>query len=202
MFTGLVEEIGTITQCVPLTVNDANVIRLSVACSTVLEDVHTGDSIAVNGVCLTVVEHTQEGFSADVMDETLSLTTLSDLSEGAHVNMERALLVGSRLGGHLVQGHVDGTAMVLSVSDDHVVRIGLTPLLKPYVAYKGSITLNGVSLTVSAVGEDWCEVSLIPETLQRTTFGEVCAGDSLNVEVDALAKYVHQLMKTCDGHDV
>lgn len=153
-----------------------------------------GDSIAVNGVCLTVVDILRNGFTADVMHETLRLTALGTLTPGSVVNLERAIAVGERLGGHMVQGHVDTTAPISSISSEHVVRISLHPDILRFVAYKGSITLNGVSLTVSAVGDSWAEVSLIPETLARTTFGDAQVGDLVNVEVDAIAKYVDHLL--------
>lgn len=201
MFTGIVEEIGVITSIDPGDGED-DVIRLTISCDTVLGGTKRGDSIAVNGVCLTVVDYSVEGssegssglFTVDVMGETLRLTTVSDWEVGKHVNLERAVAVGDRLGGHLVQGHVDSTGKIIGISDDHVIRVELPAAVCRYVAYKGSITLDGISLTVSQVGNDWLEVSLIPETLERTTLGSAQVGDVINIEVDAIAKYVDHLL--------
>lgn len=165
-------------------------------------DVSHGDSIAVNGVCLTVVEVLPDGrFSADVMQETLHRSSLQALDVGTHVNLERAARVNSRLGGHIVQGHVDGTGHVLSrTPSEHwdVVRIALPAELSRYVVEKGSITVDGISLTVSALGSaetgEWFEVSLIPTTLQLTTLGRAPVGTPVNLEVDVIAKYVERLL--------
>jgi len=155
-----------------------------------------GDSIAVNGVCLTAVEPGNGSFAADVMPETLRRTSLEPLGEGDEVNLELPLRAGDRLGGHVMQGHVDGTGKVESVSDDgnaRVVRIAAPADLLRYVVEKGSIAVDGVSLTVSDVNDTSFEVSLIPETLERTTLGAAAAGRSVNLEVDVLAKYVEKL---------
>jgi len=155
-----------------------------------------GDSIAVNGVCLTAVEPGNGSFAADVMPETLRRTSLEPLGEGDEVNLELPLRAGDRLGGHVMQGHVDGTGKVESVSDDgnaRVVRIAAPADLLRYVVEKGSIAVDGVSLTVSDVNDTAFEVSLIPETLERTTLGAAAAGRSVNLEVDVLAKYVEKL---------
>lgn len=197
MFTGLVEEVGAIAAVEPHS-EDGDVTRITISCHKVLEGTEVGDSIAVNGICLTVVDFSLDKpnpyFSADVMGETLRLTTVSDWGVGKRVNLERAVAVGDRLGGHLVQGHVDTTGQIINISDDHVIRVEVPAAAYRYVAYKGSITLDGTSLTVSQVGDNWLEVSLIPETLERTTLGTARVGDILNIEVDAIAKYVDHLL--------
>lgn len=195
MFTGIVEECGVFARAVERGTPESPLQRVTIDCATVLDGTQRGDSIAVNGVCLTVVEILPTGFTADVMHETLRLTTLGTLTPGTKVNLERAVAVGERLGGHMVQGHVDTTGTILAISAEHVVRVALPAEQLRFVAYKGSITLNGVSLTVSAVGDAWVEVSLIPETLARTTFGCAAPGDLVNVEVDAIAKYVDHLLR-------
>ena len=194
MFTGIVEELGQIAEREELSAAARLVIRGPV----VTTDVGHGDSIAVNGACLTVVEVLPDGrFSADVMRETLERSSLRGLSAGAAVNLERAAAVGSRLGGHIVQGHVDGTGAVLArTPSEHweVVRIALPAALSRYVVEKGSITVDGVSLTVSGLGDDWFEVSLIPTTRELTTLGRTPVGAPVNLEVDVLAKYVERLL--------
>ncbi len=197
MFTGIVEERGRVAAVQP----DGDSARLVVVGPLVTSDARHGDSIAVNGVCLTVVEVVGEGgersFTADVMGETLARSSLGALAPGDAVNLERAAALDSRLGGHLVQGHVDGTAEVLArTPHEHweVVRLSLPRDLARYVVAKGSITVDGVSLTVSAVGDDWFEVSLIPTTLDLTTLGAAAPGRSVNLEVDVVAKYVERLL--------
>ena len=193
MFTGIVEELGEVTAWDEL----ADAARITVRGPLVTSDAGHGDSIAVNGVCLTVVASTGEAFTADVMKETLTRSSLGALRIGSAVNLERAVRLQDRLGGHLVQGHVDGTAELLAVTpDEHwtVVRIGLPSDLGRYVVEKGSITVDGVSLTVSAVSQDWFEVSLIPTTLGLTTLGRKAVGDPVNLEVDITAKYVEKLL--------
>lgn len=194
MFTGIVEELGVLVDKVELT----DAARFTIRGPLVTADAGHGDSIAVNGVCLTVVEVLGDGeFTADVMGETLNRSSLGDVGVGSRVNLERAAIVNSRLGGHIVQGHVDGTGGVISRTPfDHweVVRIGLPPALSRYVVEKGSITVDGVSLTVSAVGDDWFEVSLIPTTRELTTLGQAVVGDTVNLEVDIIAKYVERLL--------
>ncbi len=197
MFTGIVEELGTLHRRDDL----QGAARLSVRAG-VIADVRPGDSVAVNGVCLTVVQAGADGFTADVMQETLDHSSLGALVAGDQVNLERAVTAQTRLGGHLVQGHVDGTGAVLSRRpDEHwdVVRCSLPAELARYVVQKGSITVDGVSLTVSAVGQDWFEVSLIPTTLERTTLGRRSPGDPVNLEVDVIAKYVEKLMAHGQG---
>jgi riboflavin synthase len=193
VFTGIVEELGEVVARTEL----ADAARLTVRGPLVTSDVAAGDSIAVNGVCLTVVDADAGIFTADVMRETLDRSSLGGLSAGSPVNLERAVRVQDRLGGHLVQGHVDGTASILSVrAAEHwtVVTVSLPTDLARYVVEKGSITVDGVSLTVSAVGHNSFEVSLIPTTLERTTLGRKGVGDAVNLEVDITAKYVEKLL--------
>lgn len=192
MFTGLVEEIGVVDTLEQL--EDA--VRIAVRAPKVTEDASPGDSIAVDGVCLTVVDNVAGVFTADVMRETLDRSRLGTYSEGSKVNLERALAAGQRMGGHIVQGHVDGVAEVVSRTPSQhweVVRFTLPANLGRYVVEKGSITVNGTSLTVSAVGDDFFEVSLIPTTLRDTTAGDLTVGDPVNLEVDIVAKYVEKM---------
>ncbi len=194
MFTGIVEELGEVVAKDDL-VDSA---RFTVSGPLVTSDARHGDSIAVNGVCLTVVEVLPDGrFTADVMAETLNRSSLAVLAPGSPVNLERAAAVNSRLGGHIVQGHVDGTGTVISRTPSpnwEVVRIALPLELSRYVVEKGSITVDGVSLTVSALSGDWFEVSLIPTTLALTTLGRAQPGTRVNLEVDVIAKYVERLL--------
>jgi len=204
MFTGIVEELGEVV----LREDLADSARLRVHAKTVLDDLAHGDSVAVNGVCLTVAELAGDGsFTADVMAETLSRSALAALAAGDRVNLERAVTAQTRLGGHIVQGHVDGVGTVVSrMSGDRwdVVRIGLPPDLSRYVVVKGSIAVDGISLTVSDLSDPpvsghaetgaWFEVSLIPTTLDRTTLGFRQPGDQVNLEVDVIAKYVERLV--------
>ena len=194
MFTGLIEEQGRILERTP----SGDGERVRVEAGLVLSDASHGDSIAVSGVCLTVVDQDETSFTADVMAETLRHSAAGNWEIGKSVNLERAAAVGDRLGGHIVQGHVDGVARVLSISPGEkwsVVRFSLAEDLAPLVARKGSIALDGVSLTVSAVGKDWAEVSLIPETLSVTTLGVLSEGDEINVETDIVARHVQRLME-------
>ncbi len=194
MFTGIVEELGEVLGREDL----GDSARLVIRGPLVTSDAGHGDSIAVNGVCLTVVEVLAEGaFSADVMAETLDRSSLRGAVPGARVNLERAAAISSRLGGHIVQGHVDGTGQIISrTPSEHwtVVRIGLPAALSRYVVEKGSITVDGVSLTVSGLGGDWFEISLIPTTLDLTTLGRTDVGTAVNLEVDVIAKYVERLL--------
>lgn len=194
MFTGIVEELGEVVGIEDL----GDSARLTIRGPVVTEDARHGDSIAVNGVCLTVVDVLPDGrFTADVMAETLNRSSLAVLSQGSAVNLERAAAVNSRLGGHIVQGHVDGTGSVISRTPSQhweVVRVALPGPLSRYVVEKGSITVDGVSLTVSAIADDWFEVSLIPTTLALTTLGRAPAGTPVNLEVDVIAKYVERLL--------
>ena len=194
MFTGIVEELGTVTALDRL--DDS--ARITIECG-LLDDVRPGDSIAVNGCCLTVVEHDGRRWSADVMQESLRRTGLGDLREGDRVNLERAVLASARLGGHIVQGHVDGVGAILSRQPSErwdVVEISLPPDLAPLLVDKGSVTVDGVSLTVVEARADSFTVSLIPETLSRTTLGARAVGDQVNLEADVLAKHVARLVAT------
>jgi len=198
MFTGLIEERGKITAIESL----PDAVRLTVSGHKALSGAQQGDSIAVSGVCLTVIEHDATSFTADVMQQTLDMSTLSDARVGLAVNLERAAELGSRLGGHIVQGHVDGTAEVLSITpseDWTVIRFGLGRELAPLLVDKGSITVDGVSLTVSNISDpsesaQWFEVSLIPETLTVTTLGLRAVGDKVNLETDIIARQVARML--------
>ncbi|SFL15789.1 riboflavin synthase [Geodermatophilus ruber] len=198
MFTGIVEEIGSLT----VREDQGDAARLRIRARRALEGVALGDSIAVNGVCLTVTSVEGDTWSTDVMAETLRRSSLGALAEGDPVNLERAVTPHTRLGGHLVQGHVDGVGAVLTrTPSEHweVVRIALPPDLARYVVEKGSVAVDGVSLTVSAVSapdapEPWFEISLIPTTLRETTLGAVPPGSPVNLEVDVIAKYVERLL--------
>ncbi|AWS42044.1 riboflavin synthase [Streptosporangium sp. 'caverna'] len=193
MFTGIVEELGEIAAIEPL--EDA--ARMSILGKVVTADAGHGDSIAVNGVCLTVVDVQGEVFTADVMKETLDRSSLGALEPGSPVNLERAVRADQRLGGHIVQGHVDGTGVLLSREPaEHweVVRISLPDDLNRYVVEKGSIAVDGISLTVMSVDGEGFAVSLIPTTLQLTTLGAKRPGDPVNLEVDVIAKHVEKLV--------
>jgi riboflavin synthase len=201
MFTGIVEELGKVTGLDRL----ADSARLTVHGPLVTTAVSPGSSIAVSGVCVTVTSTKDGQFTADVIGETLARTSLGALTAGGPVNLERPVPAGGRLDGHIVQGHVDGTGVIIESRPAdrwHVLRISAEPGLLRYVAKKGSVAVDGVSLTVSevsplaedAVGESWFEVSLIPETLARTTLGTSSVGDVVNIEVDVIAKYVERLL--------
>lgn len=198
MFTGIIEEIGEITAIEP----SGDGWRLTVRAPKAAADAVHGESIAVSGVCLTVVGSTPESFDADVMKQTLDVAALGTASVGTRVNIEKAMPVGARLGGHIVQGHVDGTSAVIDVRPGQewsVLRISLPADLAPLVVDKGSISVDGTSLTVSAVSapdavEAWFEVSLIPETLAATTLGTRAVGDRVNLETDILARHVERLL--------
>lgn len=193
MFTGIIEELGTITAIENL----GDSIRLTVAGPHVLTDAQLGDSIAVNGVCLTVADRDDTHFMADCMQETLDRSSLGTLQVGSTVNLERAAAVGARLDGHIVQGHVDATTMLRSRNRSEnwdVLRFALPEQLSRYVVEKGSIAINGVSLTVSRLGEDFFEVSLIPVTLRDTVLGTLEVGATVNLEVDIIAKYVERML--------
>jgi riboflavin synthase len=212
MFTGIVEDLGE----VEAVEHAGDSARVFIRSDKVTHGTRPGDSIAVNGVCLTVtgllsglpaaegtvapppdVPGATRGFTADVMGETLARSSLAGAVPGTKVNLERSVRLEDRLGGHLVQGHVDGTAAIIRRQpQEHweVVRIGLPPGLGRYVVHKGSIAVDGISLTVSGMGDDWFEVSLIPETLKRTTLGTKQPGETVNLEVDVIAKYVQKLL--------
>jgi riboflavin synthase len=201
MFTGIVEEIGEVT----VVREDADVVLFTVRGRTVTADTRHGDSIAVNGVCLTVVDpggSTDGTFTVELMPETLKRSSLGAVVPGARVNLERAVPVGGRLGGHIVQGHVDGVATLLSRTPGErtdELRFSLAPDLARYVVEKGSITVDGVSLTVAAVTSDTFTVALIPTTLSHTTLGIRQPGDTVNLEVDVVAKYVERLTAGYSG---
>lgn len=193
MFTGLVQELGTVAAMEP----HADALRLSIRAPRTVAAAELGDSIAINGVCLTVADLSGEVFCADVMQESLDRTALGRLSTGTAVNVEPALLPTTRLGGHIMQGHVDGTATLLTRTSSEnwdVLRFSLPADLARYVVEKGSIAVSGTSLTVSAVGSDWFEVSLIPTTLRETIHGTLPEGGEVNLEVDVLAKYVEKML--------
>ncbi len=198
MFTGIIEERGRVASWATGADGGAQVtVHAPIAAS----DARHGDSIAVSGVCLTVVDRGADWFTADVMGQTLAVSALADAIAGTDVNLERAAQVGDRLGGHIVQGHVDGVGVVLAVRDEgawRVVRVGMPADIAPLVVDKGSIAVAGVSLTVSAVGADtagdWFEVSLIPETLSATTLGQAAAGTRVNLESDILARHVRRML--------
>ncbi len=199
MFTGLIQEVGVV-EAVERTADGA---KLRIACQLV-EEVALGDSVAVDGCCLTATRVDAEGFETEAMNQTLEVTALGGIGEGSKVNLELAMRAGDRLGGHIVQGHVDGVGTVASVAADGFarrVRVELPAELLKYVVDKGSITLSGVSLTVAELGEGWVEVSLIPETLERTNLGEIEAGSRVNVESDVVAKYVERLVSPFAGKE-
>lgn len=193
MFTGLVQQLGTVREVLP-----GPTVRLVIACDRAWDEPYEhGESIATSGVCLTVVDSGDEWFAVDVMAQTLALTSLAGVGTGSRVNLERAMRLGDRLGGHMVQGHVDGVATVTHRRrQEHweVIGFELPESLRKYVVAQGSICLDGVSLTVSAKSSAGAEVSLIPETLRATTLGEAEVGRRLNVEVDVIGKYVESLL--------
>jgi riboflavin synthase len=199
MFTGLVQDIGRVESVE----GGAEGARLRIA-TTLGPEIGLGDSVAVNGVCLTATEADERGFATEAMNQTLEVTVIGALAPEARVNLELATRADERLGGHIVQGHADGSGKVVEISEDGFarrVKVELLPELMRYVVDKGSVTLNGVSLTVAGLGPTWVEVSLIPETLERTNLGSVAPGDPLNVEVDVIAKYVERLLSPFAGKD-
>jgi riboflavin synthase len=201
MFTGIIEEIGEVVAVR----ESADVVVFTVRGRTVTSDARHGDSIAVNGVCLTVVDpqgSTDGTFTVELMPETLKRSSLAAVASGTRVNLERAVPVGGRLGGHIVQGHVDGVATLLSRAPGErtdELRFSLAPDLARYVVEKGSITVDGVSLTVAGVSDDAFTVALIPTTLTHTTLGSLRPGDTVNIEVDVVAKYVERLTAGYSG---
>lgn len=199
MFTGLIEDLGTV-ESLERTDDGA---RLRIA-SRLADELALGDSIAVNGCCLTATAVGDGTFETEAMNQTLQVTALDSIEDGSRLNLELAMKAGDRLGGHIVQGHVDGIGTVASVEDDGFarrIRVELPPELLRYVVDKGSITLSGVSLTVAELGNSWAEVSLIPETLERTNLGEAAPGDRINVECDVVAKYVERLVAPFAGKE-
>ena len=194
MFTGIVEELGRV-KAIEL---QADALRLTIEGPLVVSDANRGDSIAVCGTCLTVVEHDATSFTADVMQETLNLTSLAGIKVGDPVNLERAMTAATRFGGHVVQGHVDGLGEIISRTPSEnweLVQVRIPKELMKYVVLKGSITIDGVSLTVNQVGEDSIGLSLIPETLALTTLGTKQPGDKVNVEADVMAKHIERLLE-------
>jgi riboflavin synthase len=194
MFTGIIEELGTVASVEVL----PDSIRLAIKGDLVRQDLSQGESISVNGVCLTAAEITSDGFIADVMLETLNRSSLSGISKGESVNLERAMSGDGRFGGHVVQGHVDGVAEIVSREPSanwEVVKVKIPAELSKYVVHKGSITFDGVSLTVNEISDNTVSLSLIPETLRLTTLGTKQVGDKLNVEADILAKHIEKLIE-------
>lgn len=200
MFTGIVEEVGRVQSAV----THDGLLTLDVTAQRVTASLPIGGSVAVNGCCLTATAADPAGFDTEAMNQTLAVTALGELEAGARVNLELAMRASDRLGGHIVQGHVDGVATVLEAREDGFarrLRVGLSQPLLRHAIDKGSIALNGVSLTVAELGPEWVEVSLIPETLERTTLGALEAGSKLNVESDMVAKYVERLLSPFAGKD-
>ena len=199
MFTGLIQDVGRVESVAA----GADGARLRIATSLAAE-IEPGDSVAVNGVCLTATAIDADGFETEAMNQTLEVTSLGGLDVGSRVNLELAMKASDRLGGHIVQGHVDGVGEVTSIEDDGFakrLRVALAPDLLRYAIDKGSITLDGVSLTIADLGESWVSVSLIPETLERTTLGDAAPGRKLNVECDVIAKHVERLMAPFAGKE-
>jgi riboflavin synthase len=199
MFTGLVQDIGSVESVA----GGAEGARLRIA-TKLGPEIGLGDSVAVNGVCLTATEADAQGFATEAMNQTLEVTVIGALAPQARVNLELATRADERLGGHIVQGHADGSGKVVEITEDGFarrVKVELPSDLMRYVVDKGSVTLNGVSLTVATLGDTWVEVSLIPETLERTNLGDAAPGDPLNVEVDVIAKYVERLLSPFVGKD-
>jgi riboflavin synthase len=199
VFTGLIQDVGRVESVE----SDGEGARLRIV-TTLAPEIAPGDSVAVNGICLTSTSADDGSFETDAMNQTLDVTALGAVEAGSPVNLELAMQATDRLGGHIVQGHVDGVGEVVSIGEDGFarrVRVGLGPDLLRYTVDKGSITLSGVSLTIAELGEDWVEVSLIPETLERTNLGEAGPGCKLNVECDIVAKYVERLLAPFAGKE-
>ncbi len=197
MFTGIIEEIGTVKSVK----HGSRSIVLRIGAEKILGDIHTGDSIAVNGVCLTVTDYDEKSFCADVMPETLHRSSLADLKTGGHVNLERAMAAGGRFGGHIVSGHIDGTGKIAGIRrDDNAVWFDISADKKilRYIVEKGSITIDGISLTVAGLTSDSFSVSIIPHTLSETILGEKIKGSMVNLENDIIGKYVEKLMLQSD----
>ncbi len=193
MFTGIVEELGTVARIV----RGSSYQRISINCKKILEDIHLGDSIAVNGVCLTVVEFTGHGFSADMMNETFTRSSLGTLKPESYVDLERAMAADGRFGGHIVSGHIDGTGVIKSIRPDGNAvwfEIKSEKKILEGIVEKGSITIDGISLTVAAVGRDSFKVSIIPHTLKETVLGHKKNGDIVNLENDVVGKYIKKLL--------
>jgi riboflavin synthase len=199
VFTGLIQDVGQVEDVD----RGGDGARLHISTGLVSE-IGEGDSVAVDGICLTATTVDGVGFEVEAMNQTLEVTALGAIEPGARVNLELAMKASDRLGGHIVQGHGDGIGEVLSVTEDGFarrLRVGLGPDLMRYVVAQGSVTLNGVSLTVAVLDRDWVEVSLIPETLERTNLAELAVGDRVNVECDLIAKYVERLVSPWSGKE-
>jgi riboflavin synthase len=199
VFTGLIGDVGEVRAIERRDEGARIAVETSLA-----PDLVAGASIAVNGACLTAAELTSDSFTADAMNQTLTMTTLGGLSPGSAVNLELAMRLSDRLGGHIVQGHVDGVAAALGIAEDGIsrrLRLALDRSMAPYLIAQGSVAVDGVSLTVADLGEDWFEVALIPETLEHTTLGAVAAGDQLNIECDLIAKHLERLMSPLTGKE-
>ncbi len=189
MFTGIIEEVGTVLNC--------KQNEITIQSKKVLEDIHLGDSIAVNGACLTVIDFNKSCFTANVMEESYRCTNLQQLKKGDNVNLERALLVGSRFGGHIVSGHVDGIGTITKIENQGISKIfTIAPPkeIMKYMAYKGSVTIDGISLTISYIDDNVFQVSTIPHTQSETTLSFKNAGDKVNLETDIIASYVERLL--------
>ena len=199
MFTGIVEELAQIKTIK----KESQGIRLTIAAKIVMDDLKIGDSISVNGVCLTIVDKDKDSFCMDLVDETLNKSNLGELATGDYVNLERAMKVSDRFGGHIVQGHVETLGVILDKQmqdNEALISIGLDPEWMRYCIPKGSITLDGVSLTISAINGNIVEIALIPYTLKNTTLGIKGKSDTLNIETDIIGKYIDRLL-TFDGED-
>lgn len=199
MFTGLIEDLGRVESVERIA--EGAKLRIS---TPLVSELAAGDSVAVNGCCLTATAIDDSAFEIEAMNQTLDVTALGGVEQGSRVNLELAMKASDRLGGHIVQGHVDGVGTVVATDDDGFarrVRVDLPTQLLRYVVDKGSITLSGVSLTVAELGDTWAEVSLIPETLERTNLGDLAPGDRLNVECDVVAKYVERLVAPFAGKE-
>lgn len=193
MFTGIVEEMGTLTQLI----RGSKEQRITISCSKILEDIHIGDSIAVNGVCLTVVIYDGKSFQADVMNETFLRSSLGMLRTGSPVNLERAMAADGRFGGHIVSGHIDGTGLIKSIKKDGNAiwfEIAASKDILDGIVEKGSIAIDGISLTIAAVDSKNFKVSIIPHTLKETVLGVKKVGDTVNLETDVIGKYVKKLL--------
>jgi riboflavin synthase len=194
MFTGIIEALGSVSSISQVD----HGIRLRVSCQGLMDDLSVGDSVAVNGICLTVADLDRDGASFDVSAETLSRTSLRGLQEGTPVNLERPLTLSARLGGHLVQGHVDATGQLARVTpsgEGFTIRIDTPPQISRYIVEKGSIAVDGISLTVAGLGEGWFEIAIIPHTWKVTNLSSLAIGAGVNLEVDVIAKYVEKLMR-------
>jgi riboflavin synthase len=194
MFTGIIEEVGKISQ-----INQSSdAIVMKISARKVLEDVHLGDSISVNGVCLTVTSFTVDAFTVDIMPETVKSTSLSELQQGSSVNLERAMSANGRFGGHFVSGHVDGIGKIIKkkpVDNAIYYHISVDKELSRYLVYKGSVTVDGTSLTIFGVEKDYFVISLIPHTLSETILGQKGPGDIVNIECDMLGKYIERFLQ-------